>query len=370
MKTQNQSISTIWMATLAIIIVGLVVLYSAAYQNVRVPHSIFYEQLVFTGLGILVLLFFSYFNYQKLYDFAYVLYGVSVILLFLVLISGRHILGARRWIEFGAFNFQPSELAKLAVILSLARYFSQRKFKHSFRAYGLWQNMYREMIFPFLLTAVPMVLVLKQPDLGSSLLLLGIFAVMVFMSGLRYRYVALFFGTCAVVAPFMWHFLKPYQKERLLVFLNPNIDPLGAGYTIIQSKIAVGSGRIFGKGWLAGTQNQLSFLPERHTDFIFSVVGEEWGLIGTLFLAGCFFVLIHSALNIAQQTKDTFGFLLAMGIVAIFSLQVIINIGMVIGLCPVVGITLPFVSYGRSSFLVSVAMVGILLNLARRRAIF
>ena len=164
--------------------------------------------------------------------------------------------------------------------------------------------------------------------------------------------------------------LRPYQKDRLLVFLNPNIDPLGAGYTIIQSRIAVGSGQIFGKGWLAGTQNQLNFLPERHTDFIFSVVGEEWGLIGVLFFLFCYFVLIDVGLRIADQVKDKFGVQVAIGIVGILALQVLINIGMVIGLCPVVGITLPMVSYGRSSFIIFMLMMGFLLSLGRRRTVF
>jgi len=170
--------------------------------------------------------------------------------------------------------------------------------------------------------------------------------------------------------PFGWHVLEGYQKDRLLVFLNPNIDPLGAGYTIIQSKIAIGSGQIFGKGWLAGTQNQLNFLPERHTDFIFSVIGEEWGLAGTLLLVYFYFRLISNSLKIAEQVKDRFGTLVTVGIVSILALQVVINMGMVMGLLPVVGFTLPFVSYGRTSFMVFLIMMGFLLNLSKRRTIF
>ena len=172
---------------------------------------------------------------------------------------------------------------------------------------------------------------------------------------------------CAVTRAPTW---KARQKDRLLVFLNPNIDPLGAGYTIIQSKIAIGSGRLFGKGWLAGTQNQLNFLPERHTDFIFSVIGEEWGLLGAVLLIFFYFMLIQTSIHIAQQVKDKFGTYVATGIIAILALQVIINIGMVMGLFPIVGLTLPLVSYGRSSFLLFIVMLGFLLNLSKKRTIF
>jgi len=215
-----------------------------------------------------------------------------------------------------------------------------------------------------------MALIFKQPDLGTALLFLGIFFIMLFASGLRFRYIGGLIIFFTGLLPFVWGFLKAYQKDRLLVFLNPNIDPLGAGYTIIQSKIAIGSGQIFGRGWLSGTQNQLNFLPERHTDFIFSVIGEEWGLLGTSLLLICFLVLIYCGSKIAEQIKDPFGMQVAIGIIGIITLQVVINMGMVMGLCPVVGLTLPLVSYGRSSFIVSVVMIALLLSLNRRRTIF
>jgi rod shape determining protein RodA len=227
-----------------------------------------------------------------------------------------------------------------------------------------------DLIVPLIMTLVPMLLIFKQPDLGTSLLLFGIFLIMLFASALEYRYIFALIGLCLAAVPFGWHFLKSYQKDRLLVFLNPNIDPLGAGYTIIQSKIAIGSGQILGKGWLSGTQNQLNFLPERHTDFIFSVIGEEWGLMGALCLVALYFLLIHTSLSIANQVKDKFGMFVSVGIVAILTLQVVINIGMVMGLFPIVGLTLPFVSYGRSSFLIFIIMMGFLLNLSKRRTIF
>lgn len=361
---------TIWVVTIAIIIMGLVALYSASYQNVRVPQKIFFDQLIcaFVGLGIMFLL--SHFDYRKFFDIAYALYAMNILLLLMVLFGGRHILGAKRWIEVGGMNFQPSELTKLAVIFALARYLSHRSHSVPLNIQSFRQVLLRDLFVPFLLVAVPMLLIFKQPDLGTSLLMLGIFIFMIFASGVSYKYIFSFLGAGLIALPFAWHILKGYQKDRLMVFLNPNIDPLGAGYTIIQSKIAVGSGRLFGKGWLSGTQNQLNFLPERHTDFIFSVIGEEWGLLGSLLLVACFFVLISSCLTIAQQSKDHFGSLVAIGIVAILTLQVIINIGMVLGLCPVVGLTLPFVSYGRSSFIIFIFMLGFLLNLSKHRTVF
>jgi rod shape determining protein RodA len=287
-----------------------------------------------------------------------------------VLTVGRHALGAQRWLSIGILSFQPSEMAKLSVILVLGRYFSDRRAALASRPSHLLELLWSDMILPFLIIAVPLALIFKQPDLGTAILFFGIYVIMLVASGLRYRYIISFLLVCLALVPFGWHVLKPYQKDRLLVFLNPNIDPLGAGYTIIQSKIAIGSGLIFGKGWLSGTQNQLNFLPERHTDFIFSVIGEEWGLMGTLFLVSCYFVLIYSSFKVADQVKDRFGMQIAVGIIGIFALQVIINLGMVMGLCPVVGITLPFVSYGRTSFVVFLVMIGLLLNLSKRRTIF
>jgi rod shape determining protein RodA len=295
---------------------------------------------------------------------------LNILLLLGVLMAGRYALGAKRWMELGDFSFQPSEMMKLTLILALGRYFGNRRPSLSFNLRTRLGVLWGDLAYPFLLTMLPMVLIFKQPDLGTAFLIFGVFLVMLFASGLEYRYILCFLIFCASALPVLWHFLKEYQKMRLLVFLNPNIDPLGAGYTIIQSRIAVGSGGLLGKGWLAGTQNQLNFLPERHTDFIFSVIGEEWGLVGTIFTIGCFYVLAHSGLRIVKQQKDRFGMLVTAGIVGILTLQVVINVGMVMGLCPVVGITLPFISYGRSSFMVFVIMMGFLLNLSKRRTVF
>ncbi len=360
----------IWLYTVLIMGMGLLALYSASFDNVRVGQDVFYDQLGCAVLGIIIMAVLSQVDYRKFFDVAYIFYGLNLLLLIGVFLIGRHALGAKRWIELGGLSFQPSEVTKLAVILMLGRYYTNRRPTLSFNLRSWSYDLYRDLTLPFLLTLIPMFFIFKQPDLGTAILIFGIFCVMLFASGLEFRYFFVFLLICAASLPVAWHFFKGYQKDRLLVFLNPNVDPLGAGYTIIQSKIAVGSGGLLGKGWLAGSQNQLNFLPERHTDFIFSVIGEEWGLIGTIFLLVCFFLLINTAMTIAVQIKDKFGMLVVVGIVAILTLQVIINIGMVLGLCPVVGITLPFNSYGRTSFMVFAIMMGFLLNLSKKRTVF
>lgn len=360
----------IWIYTIMIIIVGLAALYSASHENVRVHQGIFYDQLFCATAGLMIMYLLGRFDYRKFHDIAYLFYFLNIALLIFVLFGGRYALGARRWMEIGGISFQPSELMKLSLILVLGRYFSNHRPTLSFGFFSRTQVIYRDLIIPFVIVVIPMFLIFKQPDLGTSLLLFGIFFIMLFVTTLEYRYLFGFLGICLSTVPFAWNILKTYQKDRLLVFLNPNIDPLGAGYTIIQSKIAIGSGQIFGKGWLAGTQNYLNFLPERHTDFIFSVIGEEWGVIGALFLITLYFLLILCSLNIANQVKDKFGMFVTMGIVSILTLQVVINIGMVLGLFPIVGLTLPFVSYGRSSFVIFILMMGFLLNLSKRRTVF
>lgn len=358
---------TILFFTLALVAAGLVALYSASYESVRVSQQVFYDQLVWAGIGIVVMISVSRISYRRFHDVAYILYAISVILLVTVLFAGRSALGATRWFNIFGISFQPSELSKLAVIFMLGRYFSSKNPRLSFSFQSSFRAVMEDLGIPLALTLVSFILIFKQPDLGSGLMVFGIFVFMLFAAGIPRRIFLFFLGGCLALVPIGWHFLKQYQKDRLLVFLNPNIDPLGAGYNIIQSRIAIGSGQVFGKGWLAGTQNQLNFLPERHTDFIFSVIGEEWGFVGAIILLFCFFGLIYTGVQVAQQTKDRFGHLVAVGIVGILTLQVVINMSMTMGLSPVVGITLPLISYGRTSFMVVMIMIGILLNLSTRK---
>ncbi|MEI7998281.1 MAG: rod shape-determining protein RodA [Candidatus Omnitrophota bacterium] len=370
MIAQRDIPKIIWIHTLFIMAIGLLALYSASFNNARVGQEVFYDQLVCDICGLLAMVVLSHFSYRRFFDIAYIVYGFSILFLLLVLFLGHQALGATRWFSIGGVSFQPSELSKLAVILFLGRYLSQRRPKLSFNLSGSVKGLWEDLIWPLAMAGISILLIFKQPDLGTAILIFGIFTVMVYASGIANKIFLMFLTGVLSIAPLVWHFLKPYQRDRLTVFLNPNHDPTGAGYTITQSKIAVGSGQLLGKGWLAGTQNQLNFLPERHTDFIFSVIGEEWGLLGSLFLIYCYVVIIYCGFMIAHHNKDRFGQLVTVGIVAILAMQVVINIGMNIGLCPVVGITLPLISYGRTSFIIFALMLGFLLNLSRRRTVF
>ncbi len=360
----------IWIHTLLIIAIGLMSLYSASFNNNVVDESVFYDQFYCALLGILLMFVLGRGDYRKFFDVAYPVYGISVFFLVLVLLMGRQALGATRWFSVGGFSFQPSEFSKLAIIFFLGRYFSERHPRLSFDLKSSLREIWGDLLWPLLLIGISMALIFKQPDLGTAILVMGIFLVMLYASGISSKLFGALLGFLGLMLPLAWHILKPYQKDRLLVFLNPSHDPLGAGYTITQSKIAVGSGELWGKGWLAGTQNQLNFLPERHTDFIFSVIGEEWGLLGGALLIYGYAMIIYCGFKIVRHNKDPFGQLVAIGIVSILTMQVVINVGMAMGLFPVVGITLPLVSYGRTSFMVFALLIGFLLNLSKKRTIF
>jgi len=275
------------------------------------------------------------------------------------MIFGRTTSGSQRWLQLGFFSFQPSELAKIAIILALTRYFTENE---NTLGYG-----FRDLIVPFLILAIPLALIFKQPDLGTTgLLVLISFSMLAFM-GFRLQTWLALGGACVAAAPIFWHFLKDYQKTRLLTFINPDLDPLKTGYHITQSKIAVGSGTIWGKGWLKGTQSQLHFLPEQHTDFVFSVWAEEWGFVGAFLLLFLFLLLISRGLKIANTSKDRAGAVLAIGISAMLFWQIFINVGMVVGIVPVVGVPLPLFSYGGTSVISTLMGIGILMNISMRR---
>jgi rod shape determining protein RodA len=353
---------TLLVITFIICAGGLFILYSATQvKNLPFVESYVFRQMSWIAIATMALLLIVNISYQKFIDISYVLYAINVILLALVLILGSERLGAQRWFAIGDFAFQPSEFIKISFILVLASILGSKRVNLEYA---------RGLALPLVSLAVPFVLVLIQPDLGTALLLLPIFFAMMYVGGARVKHLVILALSGLAVMPLFWHLLRDYQKQRLLVFLNPNVDPLGAGYTIIQSKIAVGSGGLIGKGWLSGTQNQLNFLPERHTDFIFSVIGEEWGLFGALILILLFFMIIRRSLDIASSTNDMYGKLVAVGIITLLTLQVVINIAMTIGFMPVVGIPLPLVSYGGSSMLTSFIAIALLLNVGMRRSRF
>jgi len=352
-----------WSLLLLMIIlisVGVINLYSASQAGTEAKGTpVYLKQILLVGVGFLALMAVLWFDYHLLLSLAYPLLGFSVFLLLTVLFVGKTVSGSQRWLPLGLFSFQPSELAKIALVLALAKYF----YTHEKNGrYG-----FRELALPFGLALLLAGLIMKQPDLGTAVLLLLICFSVFFFVGVAGKTLIVSFSGLAVLMPISWFFLKDYQKKRVLIFLQPETDPLGAGYHILQSKIAVGSGGIWGKGFLKGTQGQLRFLPEHHTDFAFSLLAEEWGFLGALLVVTLFLLLVLWALNIARQSRDRFAMLTAYGIGAVFFWQSVINIGMVVGLVPVVGVPLPFISYGGSSVIVSMIGIGLLLNIHMRR---
>lgn len=321
------------------------------------------KQLVWLAAGFIVVLSVCSVDYHLFQDLSYWLYGVVILLLLSVLLVGKTTMGATRWLDLGIFNLQPSELMKPVIIAVFARYFSSRTYPEGM---GL-----RDLLVPSALLAVPVFLIARQPDLGTAIIVFLIASSIVVTVGIR-PLTAGGLVACALPVAFLgWRYaLRDYQKKRILNFIDPEHDPLGSGYHIIQSKIAIGSGGFFGKGYMKGTQSRLRFLPEQHTDFAFSVFGEEWGFAGCALLILLYTLLILWGLRIARECTDRFGALLAVGCSAMLFWHAVINIGMVIGLFPVVGVPLPFFSYGGTSMITSMAGVGLLLSIRMRRFIF
>ncbi|BBO85646.1 rod shape-determining protein RodA [Desulfosarcina ovata subsp. sediminis] len=346
--------------TLAIGGIGLVVLYSAVSAGAAPPDIVlFKKQLIWYGGGMVIMVLSFLFDYKQFERFANAIYLASVASLVAVLFFGKYVGGSRRWLSLGPFSLQPSEMAKVAVIIVLARYYAKM-----ISTEGM---SFRDLMMPVFLTAIPFALIVRQPDLGTAMVIALIAGVMTLFAKIERRTFSWLVATFTMLVPLVWFFLRGYQKQRILTFLNPDRDPLGAGYHIIQSKIAIGSGMLTGKGFLKGTQNTLSFLPEQHTDFIFSVLSEEWGMAGSLTLIVLFMIMIAWGLNIAGRCRDPFGIILSVGVTAMIAWQVLINIGMVMGLMPVVGVTLPFVSYGGSSIITMLMGIGLLMNVSMRR---
>jgi len=345
---------------LTICAVGLINLYSAGHSIKLVTQEPYYiKQLKWIAIGIFFMVISFSLDYRTITRHAYLIYVVSIIMLLLVLVFGKTAQGAQRWLSFAGFSFQPSELVKLVLILVLARYFEDRRIDDKLHL--------SDLAVPFLLLGLPFALILKQPDLGTALIICAIFFLIVFFIGVKWRSLLLGSGALILLTPLAWYLLRDYQKERLLTFLNPERDPLGAGYHTIQSIIAIGSGKLTGKGFLAGSQTQLKFLPEQQTDFVFSVLAEEWGFAGAILVIILLFVLVSMGLKIASGARDASGAIIAFGVTVFIALGVFINIGMALGILPVVGVPLPFLSYGGSSILVLMLGVGLLLNVSGRR---
>ncbi|MEW6685995.1 MAG: rod shape-determining protein RodA [Candidatus Edwardsbacteria bacterium] len=387
-------------ATVILCLIGLVAVYSATQTPNLVALELFQKHFFWLVIGLFVLSILVAVPYRIFEAYAYPLYGISLGLLILVLFIPSSA-GAHRWFKLGLFNFQPSEIAKITTIFALAKYLSQKEMR---------LPDLREFFTPILLMGLPFALVLIEPDLGTSLGFPFIFFVLLYWRGASIYYlffllspvlsvifsvtlpswaifaiilIVLFIVTrirltdllilssinvgLGILSPVVWHSLKEYQKKRLFVFLNPNLDPKGAGWHILQSKIAIGSGGLLGKGFLQGTQKRLAFLPEQHTDFIFSTFGEEFGFLGATILLGLYFFLLYRAVRIARQTRNSFASLVVIGIAAILFFHIFLNMGMTVGFLPITGLPLPFLSYGGSALISMMGMVGIVLNIGLRR---
>ncbi|MDD5492023.1 MAG: rod shape-determining protein RodA [bacterium] len=413
-------------------VLGLLGIFSIVYQNqVAVYSNVLIKQILAFAIGLLVIVFYLQLNYPTLKKYALGFYISSIVLLVLVLLIGTKVRGVRSWFVLGLFSFQPSELAKLAFIMFLAKYIEEMR---------TWKS-WRDLFWPMILMLIPVGLILLQPDFGSTLVFFPILVVMLYVGGCQLKYILAMAGfgllisimtliriytelkstamdnyiirvianinymlvflaalflllaliyflakrlkyelnfkqmmagffvvTAGILSSYIFEFLmKAYQKKRLVVFLDPYLDPLGAGYNIIQSKIAVGSGGWLGKGLLYGTQSRLGFLPEQHTDFIFSVLAEEFGFAGGALLLILLFIIIWRGIIIVNQARDEFGALVATGIVTMFAFHIFLNIGMTLGIMPITGVPLPLVSYGGSSLVMNMFAIGILLNIRMKR---
>jgi rod shape determining protein RodA len=336
--------------------VGFLMLYSAGNGHLR-PWAD--RQAIHFAIAFLPMIAAGLCDLRRWFRIAYLAYGAALLLVLLVDLRGFGGMGAQRWISLGVIRLQPSELMSLALVLALARYFHSRREEEVGRLFPL--------VVPALLILLPVALVLKEPDLGTAATLLLTGTAMLFLAGVRPKVFAGAALAAGAGVPIAWHFLHAYQKERIVTFLHPNSDPLGAGYHILQSKIALGSGGLFGAGFLHGSQSHLSFLPERATDFIFTMLAEEFGFIGALALLGLYVLIVVYGLLIALRNRSRFGRLLGLGIVTNFFLYAFINMAMVMGLVPVVGIPLPLVSYGGTAMLAMMFGFGLLFSVGVHR---
>lgn len=349
---------------IALALIGIMTIYSATRPPLGVgEHPDFYlKQMLWLIISVGVLFVVVSFDYIWLYRLSYPLYGLGLFLLLLVLFGGRASMGAQRWLSIGLISFQPSEFFRIFFILGFSSYLTNmgRHFtdKPSIKSV-------------FIFAMLPLILLIKQPDLGTAILLMSLFITLSVSKGIRKKIITVVIIIGLISIPFLghifWEGLKDYQKNRLIAFIDPDVDPAGIGYHINQSKISIGSGGFFGKGYLKGTQGPLRFLPEKHTDFIFSVFAEEWGFVGSIALLGIYLTLFLRGLDTAMRAKDEFGRLVALGITAMFFIYFCVNIGMALGIMPVVGVPLPFVSYGGTALLSNFIAAGILISIRTRR---
>jgi rod shape determining protein RodA len=386
-----------------LLVLGLMSLYSTSHTQLsdKITGDYFFKQSIWIAMGVLVLITIYLIPNRWIFISSYYMYFFSLFLLILVIFIGKLGQGAERWLQFGAISIQPSEFAKLATVMAVAKYISREDVN---------LNNVKDFLIASIILIVPFLLILRQPDLGTSIVFAAFALPMFYWGGLKFNNLILILMPILIIlasfqfysflilmiifiaylvfsqrsqliiivnflinivmgllTPVLWDNLKPYQRNRIQIFLNPEADPKGAGYQIIQSKVAIGSGGITGKGFMEGSQTQLRFLPEQHTDFIYAVIGEEFGFFGAIIGLLLFFILLLRGVKIAALVKNRYNSVMAIGIVTIIAFHVTINIGMTVGILPVTGLPLPFVSYGGSSLLTNMAMIGILLNFYKNR---
>ncbi len=341
---------TIIICLLSLLTLSLFVLYAAVHDG---DIAVFQKQVVFWCLGLIGFMGICFVPLRLMGLLAWPAYLIALLSLALVPLIGDVHMGARRWLDFGVVAFQPSEMMKWALMLMLAHWFASRE-----------PNTWPNFLIPLVMIVLPAALIVIQPDLGTTLVLLFASVAMLIASGFAWRWILSAVAASPIVLYILWHYMHTYQKQRVLTFLDPQSDPLGAGYHVIQSSIAIGSGGFWGKGYLEGTQGRLHFLPEQHTDFIFAILAEEGGLIAVSLLLVLYGILISRMLTIAAHAHSRFGALLSTGIASIFMLYTFVNIGMVSGILPVVGVPLPFISYGGSALLTMLGALAIVMRVA------
>jgi rod shape determining protein RodA len=343
---------------LVLAIIGCLIVYSATYYG-DPSLSIFKRQILWVAIGLILMTIFMVVDYHVLFDIAPILYGLGIVLLLYLMFWGKLTANVKSWIHIGGFQFQPSEFMKIFTALMLARFFDSTD-----RAY----LDFKSFVIAMAIIGLPVGLIIIQPDFGTAASFFPLIAVAMFFGGIRPRIWIAMILVLAIALPLGWNFfLRPYQKERVMIFLNPERDPLGSGYQVTQAKIAIGSGGIHGKGFKHGTQAKLEFLPARHTDFIFAVLGEEWGFIGVVITLGLYLFLIWQALSFAKHARDRGGTFLVIGLISFFIFHIMINVAMQIGILPTTGIPLPLISYGGSSTMMFFIIIGLILNVDMRR---
>ncbi|GAB61762.1 MAG: rod shape-determining protein RodA [Candidatus Jettenia sp.] len=345
----------IFLILCTILTIGVFFVWSASSER------FLFKQIIWVVMGFTLFFTLLYFDYLSFEHYAYIIYASVLFLLILLLSIGGSVKGSQRWFSIGSFSVQPSEFMKITLVLTLAKFLRYKKYGLGFFDIGI----------SLLLAFIPMALIMKQPDLGTALILVPILFSILYAAGIRLSYLLILIGTGLAISPLFWMFmLKSYQKLRIIGFLWPEkTTDWGAGYHRLQSLIAIGSGGLFGTGWGNGTQNQMKFLPERHTDFIFAVIAEEWGFLRACLVLLLYIAFVACGIGIARNTRDPYGRLVVVGLVTMFATQIVVNVGMTLGVAPIVGVTLPFISYGGSSMLTSFVALSIIFNVKMRSKI-